>query len=101
MRTLFVSLFAAAAALQAETYSLTLAQRSEVAGKLLEPGDYKLEVEGSLARFHKGKAMIEVPVHSEPCAAMATRTLIGYDTATKMYRVTTVEPKGTQIILRF
>jgi hypothetical protein len=100
MRTLFVCLFAAAA-LQAETYKLTLAQRSEVAGNVLQPGDYKLEVEGSKACFRLGKHSVEVPVHSEPAQAMATRTVIAYHTAGAMYRITRVEPKGTQLRLVF
>jgi hypothetical protein len=101
MRTLFVCLLATAAALQAETYKLTLAQRSEVAGKELEAGDYKLDVEQGVARFHKGKNTLEVPVRSEQCAAMATHTLIGYDTTGPMYRVKSVEIKGTLIRLLF
>ena len=100
MRTLFVCLLAAAA-LQAETYKLTLAQRTEVAGNILQPGEYKLDVEGGKACFRLGKHSVEVPVQSEPAEAMATRTIIAYDTSGAMYRITGVELKGIQVRLRF
>ena len=104
MRTLFVSLLTAVffiAALQAETYKFTLAQPSEVNGQRLEPGEYRLDVEGGMASFKMGKKLVEVPVHSEANTAPARTTEIRYATTGGMYRIREITPKGAPVRLTF
>jgi len=102
MRTLLVCLLAVTAAMaETETYKLSLAQRSEVAGKQLEPGNYKLEIDGQKACFRMGRTAVEVPVQRGEATEMVKTTQIRYQTGGAMYRITEIQPKGTQVRLKF
>lgn len=52
----------ALAVASAATYHVTLYQPSMINGSELQPGDYKLEVDGDKATFKQGKKTAEAPV---------------------------------------
>ncbi len=67
MKSKFALLFAlvALAAASAKTYSIHLYQPAMLGNSELQPGDYKLEVDGQKAVLKNGKVDAEAPVKIE------------------------------------
>jgi len=72
-----LSTFALASA-NAATYRITLNQETEVAGTMLKPGDYKIEVSGDKAMIRSGKQQVEAHVKTETNDRKYSDTTISY-----------------------
>jgi hypothetical protein len=91
----------ALAVASAKTYSITLFQPSELAGKELKPGDYKVEVEGTRAVIRAAKVSVEAPVKVEENGKKFDTTSVQFDTAGGKYRIREIHLGGTKTTLTF
>ena len=62
----------------AASYNVTLYQNSNVAGKALKPGDYKLQLKDNTAVLKHNKQLIEVPAHTESAGSKFNSTMVRY-----------------------
>jgi len=91
----------ALAVASAKTYSITLFQPSELAGKELKPGDYKVDVEGAKAVIRGQKTSVEVPVKLEENGKKFDKTSVRFGTADGKYRIREIYLGGTKTSLVF
>jgi hypothetical protein len=103
MKKLFV-LFAAGAltiAAAAQNYKITLFQESVVAGSTLQPGDYKVIVEGEKVVISKGKQTVETTAKLETNGSKYSSTSVRYENGDGKYRVKEIRLGGTNTKLVF
>lgn len=91
---LSLSLFAASVA-SAATYRVTLFQTSNVGGKDLKPGDYKMEVNGNKASFKRDKETVEADVKVESNGPKYSSTSVRYLQDEGKYRIQEIRIGGT------
>ena len=92
---------AMAAASAASSYRLTFFQPSIVAGKELQPGDYKLTVKDNKAVIARGKDSVEADVKSETADSKFNSTSVRYKNGDGKYRVQEIRLGGTNTKLVF
>jgi hypothetical protein len=90
-----------AVASAASNYKITLFQPSIVAGKQLEPGDYKVELKEGSAVLTKGKSSVEAPVKTETESAKFSSTSVRYSNGDGKYRVQEIRLGGTNTKIVF
>ena len=74
---LFATLAVAAAS--AATYNVNLLEPTLLNGKELKAGQYKIDVQGDKAVFHRGKQTTEAPVRVETKGEKFRQTTFRYD----------------------
>ena len=85
----------------ASTYKLTLFQPSEVAGKTLKPGDYKISLDGDKVKISSGKETVEATAKVETADRKFPSTTVRYDAADGKNRVQQIQIGGTNTKLVF
>lgn len=96
---LVFAVFAVAAT--AESYKVTLFQPSVLGGTELNPGEYRLNVEGSKAVLVRGKQSVEVPVKVENSDQKYASTTVRCATADGKYSIQEIRLGGTRTRLVF
>jgi len=84
-----------AAASAASTYKLTLFQPSIVAGKELQPGQYKVELKENTAVISRGKQSVEASVRTETSETKFDSTSVRYKNGDGKYRLEEIRLGGT------
>jgi len=79
----------------AATYSVTLFQPSNVAGKDLKPGEYKLTVDGDKAVIAKGKEKVEAAVKLENADSKFSATSVRYADQNGKLKIQEIRLGGT------
>ena len=85
----------------AKSYSLTLNRVSDIGGKELKAGDYKLELKDQTVVISSGKVSNAVPVTIENEHAKFDATAVRYDSASGQNRVREIRLGGTTMKLVF
>ncbi len=85
----------------ASTDKVTLFQSSEVAGKTLKPGEYKISVEGDKVKISGGKETVEATAKVEAADKKFSSTTVRYDGADGKNRVQQIQLGGTNTRLVF
>jgi hypothetical protein len=91
----------ALAAAFADTYRVTLFQPSELAGKQLKPGDYKLELKDGKVTLVKGKEVVEAPVKVETSDQKFSATSVRYSNGDGKMKIQEIRLGGTKTKLVF
>lgn len=91
----------AAASAAASRYTVTLFQPSVVAGTVLKPGDYKLDVDGVKATMTMGKTQVETPVKVESVDSSYDQTSIVYAQVDGKSHIREIRLGGTKTKLVF
>mgnify|MGYP005849453851 CR=1 FL=1 len=91
-----------AMATAAENYDVTLFQPSRVGGEELQPGDYKVVVDGARVRIIKGKKVrAEAEVKVESGDSEFKSTTVRYKNGDGTYRISEIRLGGTSTTLVF
>jgi hypothetical protein len=98
---MILAILSISAVASAKTYSLTLFQRSLVAGAELQPGEYKMELDGSKVMISNGKKRAEAEVKVETGDQKFGSTTVRYQNGDGNYRVQEIRLGGTKIKLVF
>jgi|SRR5947207_3890991 len=86
----------------ATSFRVTLFENAVVAGTELKPGEYKLDLNGELARFSLGKKMmVEAKVKVETDSSKFDKTSVRYANAGGKYTVQEIRLAGTSTRLVF
>jgi len=85
----------------AKTYSLTLHQPSQIGGKELKAGNYKLEVKEQTVVLRSGKAATEAPVKIENESTTAASTTVRYENGAGKNQIREIRLGGTNMKLVF
>ena len=78
-----------------KSYHVTLNQPATVNGTQLQPGDYKVQVEGDKAVFKMGKTVVETPAKVETAEHKFSTTQVAIDSAGKQAKVSEIRIGGT------
>jgi hypothetical protein len=92
---------ALAIASAASSYHFSLFQKSVVAGKELQPGDYKIQLDGNKATIKAGKQTIEAAVKVESGTEKFSETSVRFGTADGKMTVQEIRLGGTSTKLVF
>jgi hypothetical protein len=84
-----------ASAADKTTYKVTLTQAASVNGTTLQPGDYKIQVEGEKAILKMGKTVVEAPAKLETADHKFKATSIDYDSAKANPKISEIHFGGT------
>lgn len=95
------STLALAIASAASSYHFSLFQKSVVAGKELQPGDYKIQLDGNKAIIKAGKQSVEAAVKVENGTEKFSETSVRYTTADGKMTVQEIRLGGTSTKLVF
>lgn len=90
-----LALTVASAADKTTTYKVTLTQAASVNGTTLQPGDYKIQVEGEKAILKSGKTVVEAPAKLETADHKFKATSIDYDSAKANPKINEIHFGGT------
>src|SRR3982751_775207 len=103
MKKLLLTLatFGLVAASAASNYRLTLFQPSIVAGKELQPGEYKVQLKDKTAVISKGKESVEAPVRTETAESKFGSTSVRYKNGDGKYRIEEIRLGGTNTKIVF
>ena len=91
----------ALAVASAASYRLNIYQPSELNGKQLKPGQYKLEVDGTTATFKGEGTEITANVKVETTEAKNSRSSIRFSTTNGTYKIKEIRLGGTNTKLVF
>lgn len=94
-------LFCGAAIAAGKAYSVTLYQRSVIAGVELEPGEYKLEWNGSKATLRNGRKAVEAEVKVETGDQKYSSTSVRYQNGDGSYHIQEIRLGGGRTKLVF
>lgn len=99
----FITLFTffALAIAFADTHRITLFQTSEINGKQLSPGEYKLELKDSKVILSKGKESVEAEVKVETSDQKFSATSVRYTNGDGKYKIQEIRLGGTKTKLIF
>jgi hypothetical protein len=99
---LLVTVLAMTAMASAKTYSITLFQKSDVAGTVLSPGDYKIDVkDNNKVTIRSGKAVVETEARVETTDEKFGATSVRYRNGDGKYRIQEIRLGGTKNKLVF
>jgi hypothetical protein len=84
-----------ASAADKTTYKVTLTQSASVNGTTLQPGDYKIQVEGEKAIITRGKTTVEAPAKLENAEHKFTATSFDYDSTKANPKINEIHIGGT------
>lgn len=90
-----LALTVASAADKTTTYKVTLTQPASVNGTTLQPGDYKIQVEGDKAILKTGKTVVEAPAKLQTAEHKFTATSIDYDSTKANPTINEIHIGGT------
>ena len=93
--------FCGVAVASGKTYSVTLYQQSIVGSAQLQPGDYKLDVDGSKVTLRNGKKATEAEVKVETGDQKYSSTTVRYQNGDGNYRIQEIRLGGTKTKLVF
>ena len=93
---MILAILSISAVASAKTYSVTLFQRSLVAGAELQPGEYKMEINGSKVVISNGKKTAEAEVKVETGDQKFSSTSVRYQNGDGNYRVQEIRLGGTK-----
>lgn len=85
----------------AKSFSLTLFQPSVIGGAELQPGEYKLDLDGSKAVIRNAKESAEATVKVEAGDQKFSSTSVKYQNGDGKYRVQEIRLGGTKTKLVF
>ncbi len=80
----------------ASTYRFTLQEPATFNGKALQPGDYKIQVEGDKATLKVGKSVVEAPAKLETAERKYSTTTISFDSVGPGKSITEIHVGGTK-----
>jgi hypothetical protein len=85
----------------AATYNVTLLKPTVIAGKTLQPGDYKVEVSNSTAVIRHGKNSVETKVKTESAEKKFNSTTLKYYKEGETYKLQEIGIGGsnTKLVL--
>ena len=92
---------ALAAASAASSYRINLFQPSIVAGKELQPGEYKVTLKDNKAVITRGRESVEATVKTETADSKFNSTTVRYQNGDGKYRVQEIRLGGTSTRLVF
>lgn len=95
----FASLAALASA--APVYKVTISEPAVIAGSVVKPGDYRIEVNGDKATIKSGKTSLEVPVTVESGTQKFAYTSVESKTENGKSMLQDIHIGGTNTILVF
>jgi hypothetical protein len=103
MRKLLLILLALslAAVAGAKSFTVTLFQQSTVGAIELQPGEYKLDLDGSKVVIRNGKKIAEAEVKVETGDTKFNSTSVRYENGNGSYRVQEIRLGGTKTKLIF
>jgi hypothetical protein len=98
---IFATMAIAAAGAAANTYHFRLQQPAIFSGMPLQPGDYKIQVEGGKAMLKMGKTVIEAPAQLETAEHKYPATTIDFDGTSTNKSITEIHVGGstTRIVI--
>ncbi len=85
----------------AKTHSLILHSPSTIAGQELEPGSYKMELNGDTVKITNGKKTVEATVKVEEVAEKFSKDSVRYTEADGKMKVREIRMGGTNTKLVF
>lgn len=85
----------------ADTHRITLFQPSEVAGKQLQPGEYKLELKDGKVVISKGKEMVEASAKVETSDQKFSATTVRYANGDGKMKIQEIRLGGTKTRIVF
>ena len=83
------------------SYNVTFFMPSEIAGKQLRAGDYKIEIQGDKALVGYGKNRVETPVKIEQANEKFATTSVRYQNVDGKAKVEQIRVGGTNTVLVF
>ena len=92
---------AATAADSAKSYRVKFFEKSNIGGTELQPGEYRVEVNGGMATIKAGKQIVEAPVKVEDSTAKTSSTTVRYSKENGKYKVEEIRIGGTNTKLVF
>ena len=95
----FISMGFAAGA--GSSYSVTLGEQAEIAGRAVKPGEYKVQVEGNKATLKGSGTSVETSVRVVEGDAKFPRTSVRYNLAEGKYLLEQIQIGGTKTTLIF
>jgi hypothetical protein len=98
---LFVCAGALALAGSANSYKVTFYMPSEVAGKQIRAGEYRIQVDGDKASIRTDKGTVEAPVKVETSATKFATTSIRYKNVDGKAKIDQIRVGGTTTTLVF
>lgn len=97
----FATLALALASAAEKTYHVTLSEPTSVNGTQLQPGDYKVQMEGDKAVFKMGKTVVEAPAKVENAEHKYSTTQVAIDSAGKQSKINEIRIGGTNTRIVF
>ncbi|HEY6342367.1 MAG TPA: hypothetical protein VIY49_12810 [Bryobacteraceae bacterium] len=85
----------------ASRYTVTFGEQAEIAGQIVKPGEYRVEVEGNKATLKGTGKSVETGVRVVEGDAKFSRTSVRYSVAGGKYRVEQIQIGGTKTTLIF
>lgn len=85
----------------AEAFNVTFFQKTLVGGKELQPGDYKVRVDGSKAVISRGKQVVEAPVRVETTEGKHRGTSVRYLNGDGAYKLDEIRIRNSNTKLVF
>lgn len=98
---LLATVLAMTALASAKTYSITLFEPSHVAGTVLSPGDYKIDVNDTKVTIRSGKTVVETEARMETTSEKFSSTSVRYRNGDGKYRIQEIRLGGTKSKLVF
>ncbi|MFN0167123.1 MAG: hypothetical protein ACKV22_11900 [Bryobacteraceae bacterium] len=99
---LLVTVLAMTALASAKTYSITLFEPSHVAGTVLSPGDYKIDLkDNDKVTIRSGKTVVEAEARLETTDQKFSATSVRYLNGDGKYRIQEIRLGGTKSKLVF
>lgn len=99
--TLSFGTLALAIASAASSYHFSIFEPSTVAGKVLKPGEYKIELNGEKAMIKVGKEVVEAPVKLANGNEKFSETSVRYSTLNGKMAVQEIRLGGTKTTVVF
>lgn len=93
---IFATFALALASAADKTYHVTLSEPATVNGTQLQPGDYKVQLEGDKAIFKIGKTSVEAPAKVETADHKYDTTQVAIDRANHQSKISEIRIGGTK-----
>ena len=82
--------------MSAESFKVTINRKAQLGTATLQPGDYKITIDGTKAEFKNGKEKVTAEVKQEALPAKAINNSVSY-TATAENRIVSIVRSGSMV----
>lgn len=98
---LFATLALTLAVAAEKSYKITLAEPASLNGTQLQPGDYRVQMEGDKAMLKMGKTMVEAPAKVESAEHKYPVTSVDFENTNGKLRISEIHVGGTNTRIVF